>query len=184
MSEVFILPTAQENLSLRQLMTDADDVAYFQAVITSREHLRLFEPETVERYQELAGVKTARLAGLADGKFRMGIWKRREDEEEFVGTIRAVPDQDRRGAEIGYWLDVRHTGHGYATFAVTAMSNFVVQRFAWEDFSGQVQLGKAHAWVKEGNDKSIKVLGRAGFIHAYNDNENRLIFEKHAISGS
>lgn len=144
MPESLILPTDREDVILRQLSTEADDVAYFEAVNANREHLSQFGDATADKYQSLDDVRNTRMN--AGDKIRMGIWA----ADNFVGTVNATPDEE--GAEIGYWLDARYTGHGYATLATKALSAYALQRFP-----------KVHAEVVEGNDSSSRVLERAGF---------------------
>ncbi|MEK7095974.1 MAG: GNAT family N-acetyltransferase [Patescibacteria group bacterium] len=157
MTNPLLLTTEQKNVVLRELSTDADDVAYFEAVDTNRDHLSQLDDITADKYPDLESVRNARLS--AGSKIRMGIW----DGETFVGTVNATPDEE--GAEIGYWLDSRYTGKGHATIAVKALSSYVAERFP-----------KVHAEVIDGNDKSVRVLERAGF-HQTAKKAGKLIFE-------
>lgn len=157
MTEALVIPTEQEGVILRQLTTEADDVAYFDAVSANRDHLSQFGDTTAGKYQTLEAVTAARLN--AGDKVRMGIW----DGETFVGTVNAIPDEE--GAEIGYWLDSRHTGHGYATLATKALSGYVAQTQP-----------RVYAEVVEGNDLSVRVLERAGFKNTARE-AGRLVFE-------
>jgi RimJ/RimL family protein N-acetyltransferase len=157
MNEVLVLSTEQECITLRLLSTTADDAAYFEAVNANREHLSQFDDSTAKKYRSLEDVRNARLN--AGDKVRMGIWY----GDTFVGTVNATPDEE--GAEIGYWLDSRHTGHGYATLAVKALGAYVAEHYP-----------KVHAEVVEGNDASARVLERAGFKRTA-EKAGRLIFE-------
>ena len=57
--------------------------------------------------------------------------------------------------EIGYWADTKHVGNGYVTEAVIAIT-----KLAFEQFSAiRVQI-----CMQKGNEKSIAVANRAGFI--------------------
>lgn len=162
MNEVLVIPTEQVGIVLRQLATEADDIAYFEAVDANREHLSQFGDRTAEKYQTLEDVTNARLS--AGDKVRMGIW----DGDTFVGTVNATPDDE--GVEIGYWLDSRHTGHGYATLAAKALGGHVAQRYP-----------KVHADVIEVNVASVRVLERAGYRQTAKE-AGRLIFELNKTS--
>ncbi len=147
MSEVLVLPTEEPSLTLRQLATEEDDKAYYDSVIASREHLMPFESVTVMKYPTLESVTAARVDPLNPNKLRMGIW---HNENTFVGSINLLPGANE--AEIGYWLDVRHTGHGYATFASKALAGYAAERHQ-----------RVFATVDPENIASQKVLERSGF---------------------
>lgn len=141
---IVTIPTENPNVTLRQLATEADDTAYFEAVDANRDHLSQFGDETAAKYQTVEDVRESRMH--AGNKLRLGIW----DQDTFVGFIRLVPQGSR--AEIGYWLDGRHTGHGYATIATRALAGYGLERFP-----------RLHADVIKGNEASAQVLTRAGF---------------------
>ena len=145
MSEPLVLPTERETVKLRQLAIE-DAPAYFEAVDVSREHLSQFGDVTAFIYPDLQAVKTSLTDPSNPSRLRMGIWA----AETFVGSINLTPDEE--GAEIGYWLDSRHTGHGYATLATKALSAYAAKRYS-----------NVHAEVVKGNDESKRVLERAGF---------------------
>ena len=157
MSENLLLPTDQDGVVLRQLATETDDIAYFEAINANRKHLCQFGDNIAEEYQTLEAVRNARLN--AGEKIRMGIW----DGETFVGTVNATPDEEN--AEIGYWLDSRHTGRGYATLAARALGGYMAQNSK-----------RVYAEVVEDNDASVRVLERAGYKSTAKE-AGRLIFE-------
>lgn len=76
---------------------------------------------------------------------------------EVVGGIALVPKDDihRRSADIGYWLAPAYWGRGIATEAV---------RFACEHAFGPLDLIRVQALVFEGNDASMRVLDKCGFV--------------------
>lgn len=141
-----VVATEREGLVLRELATEQDDLAYFRSVINSRRHLMEFEPDIVEKYQSLADVLEARTNPSIKDKLRLGIWA----ADEFAGSINLIPEDDK--AEIGYWLDVDHTGNGYATSAVRALSAHGLERHE-----------RIYAKVKDANARSADVLVRSGF---------------------
>lgn len=144
--EALIIPTEMQGLVLRELSTPEDDIAYFAAVEANRDHLSQFGDVTAAHYKTIEDVTASRLN--AGDKKRMGIWH----DGTFVGTVNMRPQKDGTSAEIGYWLDSRHEGHGYATVATRALSGYAAQRYS-----------RVFAEVIRGNEKSAKVLRRAGF---------------------
>jgi RimJ/RimL family protein N-acetyltransferase/mannose-6-phosphate isomerase-like protein (cupin superfamily) len=152
------LPTEQETVRLRQL-TIADAPAYFAAVDSNRDHLSQFGEDTNSKYPDLASV-VASIANPTDpNRLRLGIW----DKDTFVGSANLTPDE--YGAEIGYWLDSRHTHKGYATLATRALAHYAAGRYP-----------HVHAEVTEGNEASVRVLERAGFRQMAAE-AGRLVFE-------
>jgi len=57
--------------------------------------------------------------------------------------------------EIGYVISEKHSGNGYATELVCAMSDFVFSRFGMKVLYGRVM---------QGNHASVKVLEKNGYI--------------------
>ena len=143
-----IIPTARPDLVLRQY-TLADSPAIFAAIDASREHLSQNGDDTSQKYPTLTSVEEGIRVNNPEAHLRLGIWAR----ETFVGGINLTCSLE--SAEVGYWLDVRQTGRGYATLATQA-----VVRYARE------VLGYNRVWacVKRVNQKSLAVLHRAGFI--------------------
>lgn len=64
-------------------------------------------------------------------------------------------DVDRRTAEIGYWLAEPYWGRGIAPAALAAVTKYAFRRF---------DLARIQARVFEGNERSIRVLEKAGYI--------------------
>ncbi len=157
MSESLMLSTEQEGVILRQLSTETDDVAYWQSVEANREHLSQFGDTTSQKYQSLEDVASARQN--AGNKLRMGIWAM----EVFVGTINATPEGDE--VEIGYWIDSRYTGHGYATLAARSLARHLAPQYS-----------RVYAEVTNGNDASMAVLTKAGFQQT-GIRDEQIIFE-------
>lgn len=145
------LETSRPSVTLRELATEADDVAYFAAVQADPNHLRQFGDTTADKYQTLAEVTAARLN--AGDKVRMGIW----DEGTFVGTVNLRPDS-KGGAELGYWTHPDYVGRGYATLGAQALAAYGAEHFE-----------TVYAKVVEGNDASTHVLESAGFIESSHD---------------
>lgn len=159
------LPIEQETVTLREL-TIEDAPFMFESIASSRRHLSQqhgkLRDATSDKYPTLQSVKDSIIHPSNPDKLRMGIW----DGETFVGSIGLTPDGvDSAAAEIGYWLDVRHTGNGYATIATSALAKVAASKF-----------DKVYAKVVDGNKKSEHVLERAGFSLAKSE-DDVLIFD-------
>jgi len=160
MNTPLLVRTEAEPITLRQL-TIEDAQAYFAAVEANREHLSQFGDGTSDKYPTLESVEESITNPTNPNRLRMGIW----DKATFVGSINLTPSEDKTDAEIGYWLDERQTGKGYATIATRAISAYAKGRFS-----------KIHAEVVEGNEASVEVLKRSGFKEVTN-NAGILFFE-------
>lgn len=160
MNPILELSTEQETITLRQLAPE-DAAAYFDAVDANRDHLSQFGDETADKYPTLASVEDSIANPNNPDKLRMGIW----EGGTFVGSINLTPSDDGSDAEVGYWLDKRYTGNGYATVATKALAGYAKNKFR-----------RVHAEVVEGNEASIGVLERAGF-HETARITGKLIFE-------
>ncbi len=154
------LQTEQVPVILRQLTVE-DASAYFAAVDANRDHLSQFGDETATKYPDLQSVVNSITNPSNPDKIRMGIW----DGDTFVGSANLTPDEDGQATELGYWLDSRHTGKGYATLATAALSKYAASRFH-----------RVYAEVVEGNEASSRVLMRSGFEQTAKE-AGRLIFE-------
>ncbi len=75
---------------------------------------------------------------------------------ELIGGIgvQIQDDVHRRSAEIGYWLGQPFWGRGIASRAVVAMTDYAFARYP---------IVRIYAHVFEGNDRSIRVLEKAGY---------------------
>lgn len=146
-----LLRTDREDLILREFFTDEDDQALFASVQRSHDHLLPFCQDVVLNLQSLEDVRQARVDAEKDNKIlRMGIWL--GEDNTLVGEADSIP-RGNSIAEIRYWLDVNHVGNGYATLAVKALTRRA-RYMAYE---------RAVAEVHSDNEKSIRVLERAGF---------------------
>ena len=90
----------------------------------------------------------------------MGIW----NSEAFVGFMKATPHDDDE-AEIGYWVDGRYVGNGFATVATRALASHLSPDYE-----------RIYAEVVIGNEASAHVLTSAGFEKT-DARGNRIIFE-------
>jgi RimJ/RimL family protein N-acetyltransferase len=155
---LFLLQTEKPGVALRKL-TFTHAPYYFDAVDASRDLLSRHGSATAGMYPYQESVERSITHPLNPDKLRMGIW----DKDTFVGSVNATPMEDG-SVELGYWLDERQTGYGYATFAVRALASYAAEHYSC-----------VYAQVVEGNDASVAVLERSGFQQTGID-ENWVIF--------
>lgn len=148
MSEALVIPTTDPNIILRRMTTLDEDIAFFESVESSREHLR--GVSTATKYQTLEDVTGARLE--AGGQLRMAIWLREKRDDTFVGYVQGTPRDEPGIAEIGFFVDSRHTGKGYAALGARALALYMSSQ-GFEVF----------AQALPENSASIRSLQNAGF---------------------
>src|SRR5580692_3179345 len=141
---LLILTTEQEGLVIRQLSTEADDLAYFEAQNEDPEHITRFDNTL---YKTLEDVKKAR--ENTKEKLILGIWS----GKTLVGKVSFRPSEDGAEAEIGYWLRPSAVGKGYATLATKALTLFLISKYK-----------RVFAEVHVDNQNSANVLRRAGYL--------------------
>ncbi|MBN8596106.1 MAG: GNAT family N-acetyltransferase [Planctomycetes bacterium] len=96
-----------------------------------------------------------------------GFWERwREDwtmafglrlksTNELIGAMGLVGTPKHKRAEFGYWLGVSYWGNGYATEAARVVVAFAQQ---------ELGVNRLEAGVFDGNEASMKVLRKIGFV--------------------
>jgi RimJ/RimL family protein N-acetyltransferase len=102
---------------------------------------------------------------------------------EPVGSIGLVPDTDvhAKNYSMGYWIGEEYWGKGLATIAAKWLTNYAFANF---------EIGRLTAAVFEGNEASMQVLLKSGFIleaklkeAVYKDNKFRdeyiFLYPKH-----
>lgn len=158
MSEPTTIETVRENVVLRQL-TAADQKVFFATVEANRDHLTRYGEEMYLSLKSWESAPSPFYNPNNPDQLLVGIWR----QETFLGAAILTPYNDI--AEIGYWLDERHTGQGYGTLAVKALATYA-----------QIRYPSVFAEVAEANEPSIRVLKRAGFIETFRKT-GRLVFE-------
>jgi len=151
------IPTEAEGVVLREL-TEADAEVYHEAYDHSRSDIALFDTKADTKHTD---VDVTRETLIGDDKLRLGIWS----GDTFAGSINLRSDGDE--AEIGYWLDSRYTGNGYATLATKALTTYAREHRGYS---------RIFAEVVEGNEASNRVLERAGYCRTARE-AGRVIFE-------
>lgn len=144
------LPTEHPDVHLKGLVL-GDARPFFEAVDASRDHLSRHAKDIPDTYRTQRQVENSIiLKDFGDPtRLRMGIWS----TSTLVGAIDLYPpDAAPYPAEIGYWLDSRHTGKGYATLAAKAMTGYGLEHY-----------GAVQAEVMKDNIPSARVLERIGF---------------------
>jgi RimJ/RimL family protein N-acetyltransferase len=136
------LATDIPGLVLIQMLTRADDELYFDFQNRNREHIAEHGNTIDSSVEEV----TKRRLEHSDGRF--GIWL----EGKLIGMVGYSTKNHPKEAEIGILLDAQFTGHGYATAAAKALTDFALPRFV-----------RVYAEVAPDNDKSINLLKRLGY---------------------
>ncbi len=146
-----------ERLVLRQ-WREGDAPRVRESLDTSDAHLRPWVPFMKHEPQSLEGTVgwiQWRRGRFYDGEdFCYGIFSR--DETTLLGETMLLGRAGEDALEIGYWIDVRQTGRGYATEAAAAM--------VWAAFAlhgvARVEMVCAPA-----NESSWNVPKKLGFVH-------------------
>ncbi len=158
------LPTEHPDVQLKGLIL-GDARSLFEAIDANRPHLSQFGNTIAEAYPTQRQVDMSLVFPGDPNRLRMGIWS----TGTLVGGIDLYPPEEAlNSAEIGYWLDSRHTGKGYATLAAKAMADHGLEHYP-----------SVHAEVMKGNDASTRVLERAGFQQASEDTDT-VIYKRYS----
>jgi RimJ/RimL family protein N-acetyltransferase len=137
------ISTAMAGLVLRQMITIDNDQVHLDYMQKNQAHLAEFG-NTVDENLEAA---TKRRLESGNGLF--GIWF----GDQLVGTTQYQTDiTDAEEAEIGISLDKDATGHGYATEALKALTEYAKTLF-----------GRVYAEIDVNNANSIRLFTRAGY---------------------
>ncbi|MGH7156857.1 MAG: GNAT family N-acetyltransferase [Candidatus Saccharimonadales bacterium] len=134
------------NIAIQRL-TPEDAAEYLRLVHANREFL---EADHIYVPEELDDVVFKFDWPTPEGRLDYGIMVNRQ----LIGEIDLIPQGTQR-AEITYWIDQHHRGHGYAALAVERLAEYAF---------GQLRLLSLRAWVRHDNIASQRTLLRAGFI--------------------
>jgi ribosomal-protein-serine acetyltransferase len=134
---------------------DAEQV--FAAIEESRDHLRPWV-SWVDNNRTVDDVRDYCIRGQASWLLRtelaLGIFDA-VSGRYLGGTGLHDPDWELRTFEIGYWLRVTATGHGYATESTRLLAEFALSR---------LQALRVTLRCDARNDASRRVAERAGFV--------------------
>jgi RimJ/RimL family protein N-acetyltransferase len=136
----------------------ADASRLRESLDASDQHLRPWIPFMRDEPRSLADtvqrVREHRSKFDSDEMYRYPLFM--PDEAELVGEGMLIPRVGPRGLEIGYWIDVRHSGRGYATEIAAALMHvaFGVHR---------VERVEVHCTTE--NVASAAIPAKLGFQH-------------------
>lgn len=134
-----------------------DGVPYFSLLEDNREHLKEHvDSATTVTDEEEAEIKIRELAAdwVGRTRFVMSVWEKVSDT--YIGEIWIEPaNWDVPSFEIGWFLDRKYEGKGFATEAVKASLTFL-----FEDLNAHKVIAKA----RETNVKSFRLAERCGFV--------------------
>ncbi len=139
-----------------RIATLDDAAALADEQIRSRQHLRPWEPERVEKWFTPAGQAerlTYQLERYKNGQVVPWVL---DAGDRLVGqiTLSDLVPGPFRSASLGYWLAVDVLGRGLATSAVEAVAEIA---------DSELKLHRIEASTLTGNTASQRVLERTGF---------------------
>lgn len=139
-----------EGVTLRELrLNDAE--LYFNLVEADRGHLSQFGDTTADKYPDVLTVEQS-ILNQPPNVHRFGIWN--DEQDIMVGLIKTT--QGKHGVcEVGYWVGGRHTGHGYASRSLPAITEY-----SYSTLHAPV----VYAEVVVGNQASRKSLEKSGYV--------------------
>lgn len=145
------LVSADGELVLRQF-TPEDAREAFDLIDRNREHLSQFGDETAENYQTYESMLTSILHPSNPARLRLGI---RHKEGMYMGSINLTPKGEPNHGEIGYYIGKEFGGKGVTTKATVTLTDYAFNNLGYESI---------FAVVVEGNDGSVRVLEKAGYV--------------------
>ena len=168
-SQPIEIQSSDGEVTLRQFsLEDAEEL--FALIDSSREHLSQHDDETASKYPDIESIRDSIKTPANPQRLRFGI---RNKDGVLVGSINLTPKKDDPVVgEVGYYLGASHTGHGYTTSALRALTDYAFDTLGYEKLFGQ---------VAEANVPSIKVLQKVGYeerkredgeVYLYKDKPN------------
>lgn len=169
MDLVPLLPLTTERLSLRLFTPgDADDLYAYQSLPSVAKYL--YRPaHTRERSEQVAAERAAQGAWRTDGdKVAVAVCLR--DRPGVLGEVSlTLASAHAAQAEIGWTLDPRHEGHGYATEAAAALAALAFDT---------LHVHRLYARLDVENTGSVRVCERLGMRREAHLVENDLDGER------
>lgn len=150
-------PTRIETQRLVLRAFEAADAEAFDAlVMSSIDHLLPWQPWAAhephpmdQRRRDLADLGDQLRAGTA-AHYAIAM----PGCGMLLGSAALVPGAEPGRIEVGYWLGVTHTGRGYATEAVRALTHCAL---------ATLSLDRVELWADQANDRSNAVARRTGY---------------------
>jgi RimJ/RimL family protein N-acetyltransferase len=131
-----------EGLTLVQMITEADDRAYFDLQNANLDFWKEFDNKIDESVEEVTQTR------LESGNGAFGIWI----QGKLVGGVGYSTKNHPEEAEVWVALDQGGTGHGYATKAVKTLTDFAKSQF-----------DRVYAEIRADHVNSIELMKRAGY---------------------
>lgn len=138
-----VIKTSQSDLEIVQMIDETDDKEYFDFQNQNREHFKRFGNKVYDTLEEVTKTRIER------GDHRFGIRK----QGGLIGMEGFAVSGDGKRAELGILLGESSTGHGYATAALKALSDYAIGYYP-----------VVYADVEPNNAKSIALLERVGYV--------------------
>lgn len=153
------LPALADDVVSLRLPVVSDYAAWVNERSESHDFLKPWEPtwsaEDLTRASFKRRVRRVQREAAEQTGFAFLIFRR--DDEALLGGI--TLSNIRRGVSqsccLGYWMSVRHAGRGYMRRAVD-----LVLKFCFEE----LRLHRVEAACIPGNDRSLGLLEKAGFV--------------------
>jgi len=133
-----------------------DAVPLKQAIDANLEYLRPWIPWATDKVEpvetRLAFIRSSRARFDLDEEFVYGIFD--PGETEIIGGTGLHARQGKHGLEIGYWIQEKHAGQGYAAEAASALTKIAFELH---------QVKRVHICCAVANARSARIPERLGF---------------------
>jgi ribosomal-protein-alanine N-acetyltransferase len=152
-------PVLTDAVLCLRLPTVSDYGVWVSERSESRAFLRPWEPtwsaDDLTRAAFKRRVRRVQRDAAEQSGFAFLIFRR--DDEALLGgvTLSNVRRGVAQSASLGYWMSVRHAGRGYMRRAVDLVLDFAF---------GELRLHRVEAACIPGNERSLGLLEKAGFV--------------------
>ena len=151
MADIIKTPDFKEDQTTPRVVIkqlDYDDATkYLELIQANRDDL---ESESIYVPEEIEDIVHKIEFPVPEGRIDLVV----KAGEDLVGEVNIVPHGNR--AELIYWIDRDHRGHGYAKEAVRQAAALAFSK---------PNINELRAWVRRENILSQKTLSANGFVH-------------------